>query len=85
MAPDAILDRKAAARNGRISEPVSPVCINDLDNEHDMQPKQACTSLMQQWHQEGMEVVVHKTHQDLNRSSSRQLEVQCQLYEARTL
>ena len=32
-----------------------------------------------------MEVVVHKTHQDLGRSSSREPGVRCLLYEARTL
>ena len=32
-----------------------------------------------------MEVVVHKTHQDLDRSSEREPGVKCLLYEARTL
>ena len=51
--------------------------------------------MMQQWHQKGrgdtivpqsaMEVVVHKTHQDLDRSLSREPGVRCLLYEARTL
>ena len=60
-----------------------------------MQPKQACTSMLQRWHRKGrgdtivpqpaMEVVVHKTHQDLDRSSSREPGVRCLLYEARTL
>ena len=67
----------------------------DLDNEDDMQPKQAVTCYMlQQWHRKGrgdtmipqpaMEVVVHKTLQDLDRSSSRESGVRCLLYEART-
>jgi len=69
--------------------------VNDSENEDDMQPKQACTSVLQQWHQKGrgdtivpqpaMEVVVRKTHQDLDRSSSREPGVRCLLYEARTL
>ena len=69
--------------------------ISDLDNEDDMQPKQAWTSMLQQWHRKGrgdtivsqpaMEVVVLKTHQDLDRSSSRESGVRCLLYEARTL
>jgi len=69
--------------------------VSDLDNEDDMQPKQACTSMLQQWHRKGrgdtivsqpaMEVVVLKTHQDLDRSSSRESGVRCLLYEARTL
>lgn len=68
--------------------------VNDLENEDDMQPKQACTSVLQQWHQKGrgdtivpqpaMEVVVHKTHQDLDKSSTREPGVRCLLYEART-
>ena len=69
--------------------------VSDLDNEDDMQPQQACTSMLQQWHRKGrgdtivsqpaMEVVVLKTHQDLDRSSSRESGVRCLLYEARTL
>ena len=69
--------------------------VSDLENEDDMQPKQACTSMLQLWHRKGrgdtivsqpaMEVVVHKTHQDLDRSSSREPGVRCLLYEARTL
>ena len=69
--------------------------VSDLENEDDMQPKQACTSMLQQWHRKGrgdtivpqpaMEVVVHKTHQDLDRSSLREPGVRCLLYEARTL
>ena len=68
--------------------------VSDLDNQDDMQPKQACTSMLQQWHRKGrgdtiapqpaMEVVVNKTHQDLHRSSSREPGVRCLLYEART-
>ena len=60
-----------------------------------MQPKAACTSMLQQWHRKGrgdtivpqpaMEVVVYKTHQDLDRSSSREPGVRCLLYEARTV
>lgn len=69
--------------------------VSDLENEDDMQPKQACTSMLQRWHRKGrgdtivpqpaMEVVVHKTHQNLDRSSSREPGVRCLLYEARTL
>ena len=60
-----------------------------------MQPKQVCSSMLQQWHRKGrgdtivpqsaMEVVVHKTHQDLDRTSSREPGVRCLLYEAKTL
>ena len=60
-----------------------------------MQAKQACTSMLQQWHWKGggdtivpqpaMEVIVQKTHQDLDRSSSREPGVRCLLYKARTL
>ena len=69
--------------------------VSDLENDDDMQPKAACTSMLQQWHRKGrgdtivpqpaMEVVVHKTHQDLDRSSSRAPGVRCLLYEAWTL
>ena len=69
--------------------------ISDVDNEDDVQPKQACTSMLQQWHrkdggntivlQPAMEVVVHKTHKDLDRSSSREPGVRCLLYKARTI
>ena len=69
--------------------------ISDVDNEDDVQPKQACTLMLQQWHwkdrgntivlQPAMEVVVHKTHKDLDRSSSREPGVRCLLYEARTI
>ena len=69
--------------------------VSDLENEDDMQPKQACASMLQQWHRKGrgdtivpqpaMEVVVYKTHQDLDRSSSREPGLRCILYEARTL
>ena len=50
--------------------------VSDLENEDDMQPKQAWTSMLQQWHLKGrgdtivpqpaMAVVVHKTYQDLD-------------------
>ena len=69
--------------------------ISDVDNEDDVQPKQACTSMLQQWHrkdggntivlQPAMEVVVHKTHKDLDRTSSREPGVRCLLYKARTI
>ena len=68
--------------------------VNDLDNEGDMQAKQSCTSMLQQWHRKGrgdtiapqpvMEVVVYKTHQDQDRASSKDQGVRCLLYEART-
>ena len=45
--------------------------VHELENEEDMQPKQACTSSLQQWHRKGrgssiniqpvMEVLVAKT------------------------
>jgi len=69
--------------------------VNDLDNEGDMQAKQSCTSMLQQWHRKGrgdtiapqpvMEVVVYKMHQDQDRSSSKDQGVRCLLYEARTI
>lgn len=69
--------------------------VNDLDNEGDMQAKQSCTSMLQQWHRKGrgdttapqpvMEVFVYKTHQDQDRSSSKEQGVRCLLYEAQTI
>ena len=68
--------------------------VNYLDNEDDMHPKQTCTSMLQQCHRKGrgdiiapqpaMEVVVNKTHQEVDKSSSREPGVRCLLYEART-
>ena len=50
--------------------------VSDLENEDDMQPKAACTFMLQQWHRKGrgdtivpqppVEFVVYKTHQDLD-------------------
>ena len=58
-----------------------------------MQPKQACTSSLQQWHRKGrgnsinpqpaMEVLVVKTSLEQTRSSARDPGVRCTLYEAR--
>ena len=69
--------------------------VNDLDNEDDMHPKQTCASMLQQWHRKGrgdtialqpaMEVVVNKSHQEVDKSSLREPGVRCLLYEARTL
>lgn len=67
--------------------------VNELENEEDMQPKQACTSTLQQWHRKGrgdcitpqpvMEVLVTKTYLEQTRSSARDPGVRCLLYEAR--
>ncbi|KAJ7391431.1 hypothetical protein OS493_018477 [Desmophyllum pertusum] len=67
--------------------------VNELDNEDDMQQKQACTSTLQQWHRKGrgdsinpqpaMEVLVTKTYLEETRSSARDPGVRCLLYEAR--
>ena len=65
--------------------------VHELENEEDMQPKQACTSSLQQWHRKGrgnsinpqpaMEVLVAKTYLEQTRSSARDLGVT--IYEAR--
>ena len=67
--------------------------VHELENEEDMQPKQACTSSLQQWHRKGrgnsinpqpaMEVLVAKTYLEQTRSSARYPGVRCTLYEAR--
>ena len=67
--------------------------VHELENEEDMQPKQACTSSLQQWHRKGrgnsinpqpaMEVLVIKTSLEQTRSSARDPGVRCTLYEAR--
>ena len=67
--------------------------VNELENEEDMQPKQACTSTLQQWHRKGrgdcitpqpvMEVLVTKTYLEQTRSSARDPGVRCLLHEAR--
>ena len=67
--------------------------VHELENEEDMQPKQACTSSLQRWHRKGrgdsinpqpaMEVLVAKTYLEQPRSSAREPGVRCTLYEAR--
>ena len=67
--------------------------VHELENEEDMQPKQACTSSLRQWHRKGrgnsinpqpaMEVLVIKTSLEQTRSSARDPGVRCTLYEAR--
>ena len=67
--------------------------VHELENEEDMQPKQACTSSLQKWHrkargdsinpQTAMEVLVAKTYLKQTRSSARDPGVGCTLYEAR--
>lgn len=69
--------------------------VQDLDNEDDVNPKQACTSKLQLWHKKGrgdsikpqpvMDVTVLKTgEQDTRKSNtSREPGVSCLLYEAR--
>ena len=60
-----------------------------------MQAKQSCTFVLQQWYCKGrgdaiapqpvMEVVVYKTHQEQDRSSSKDQGVRCLLYVAQTI
>lgn len=67
--------------------------VHELYNEEDMQPKQACTSSLQQWHRKGrgssinpqpaMEVLVAKTYLEQTGSSAQDPGVRCTLYEAR--
>ena len=67
--------------------------VHELENEEDMQPNQACTSSLQQWHRKGrgnsinpqpaMEVLVVKTSLEQTRSSARDPGFRCTLYEAR--
>ena len=67
--------------------------FHELENEEDMQPKQACTSSLQQWHRKGrgssinsqpvMKVLVAKTYLEQTRSSVRDPGVRCTRYEAR--
>lgn len=68
--------------------------MNDLDNEDEMNPKEASTSRLQLWHKRGrgagikpqpvMDVFVSKTKSEAKISTtSREPGVKCLLYEAR--
>lgn len=68
--------------------------VNELDTEDDMNPKQACTSQLQQWHRKGredcispkavMDCMVFKTSLQDTSKSRKEPGVKCLLYEART-